>query len=1462
MPQISRIRIVNFQYNNGKRLIPDELYDLSVLSDDQRNACANTLIALINGGGKTVLVHLMLQPVLPGAKVSKRRIEDYFSSASCHCYVLLEWRKDNSPEKLLTGISMASSVSTADKAADTAEKRGRSIRYYTFYANYAEDSAACSIANLPLSWNENGLFVAAEYEYVRKLQNKSGMRDLKCFSSEHDDKKDWKRILAGYGIYQDEWRRIMEPLNSDEGGMSQFFTQSRFQTADRLINGLFIPAVETRLGQSDQSSDSSLATMLLNYVKRYEQQAENIRNRERCLAFREDISSLQKNVQDVWTLWDSRNGVLRTMFGYSAALEMAVSALGVETEKLERELDSTAAAIRHLDWEDASERWYQCEDADKRSMAALEEASQHLEELEASQEADGRRRKILTAARYAERCRELQGRLDGTLKSIADKTRGDDTAARLGGSLRTVVEAALPGQRNACQTAEAANCAAQQALADADTAMKAAEDAERTCFGKQTEADADWKGICGRTDRLVNTLNIDAMRNLSGLYMTEELEEARKEHQTRLDAVREELERTAQEKAETETALRQIPEDRASLRVQLQDTESAAKKNQSEMDAYRVIEDGVREICRLYSLDFAARFSGSVREYLNRMRSDQNRKIRDIERETELTKDELSAAESGAVHVPRKVLDCLDDAGIPYQTCEQYLLAQIRNGNLSAADCVEILESCPSAAFGILTEELALLGEIQRPQWLPASVPVFTNEEMEAVLARKAVRPGAFSRYSVQSFMDRANYVEGLRNRVETLRERGNQRRDALENTEAQLKTAEAFQDYDADWLRRREEQAEKLRSTCEDCQKRIEALNEDETEKQKRLDQLEQFRQEREDERKKLENWLERFAELREELEREQAAYHARSEADRRHRESVDKLDYAKKERTRAEQEANKQEAARNAEQETLKKMEDAAQAVAEYDVQEAEAGDWLDLFQQYRTLLDNREASIRQLQAEADSLRGDMEAAEKKLSRLGLEEREYQGVPCSPDEEDTLSRQIESREEALKEARTAFNDRTREASAAKTELKHAQEQLKQYGGQPLEPDRIGGNRERRRKECQDRSDALQNSKEKLSKRVREYDRQIMKVNAVLENLSNKADKPGDTAPVPLLDDYKGQWTDLHEQWKRLTGDLEDRRNKLDSVLKDLTAKFTDSVQGDFLKQAADLLKNSPPGDVYFTLDQRIDANVHAMELEIAKLETDLKAFHDMKRELVHQCCVQGEQIYHGLKDMMNSARVRLGKTGRLTEMIRFGLPDKTDPKRAEEEIAAELEDGTKKLLELMGDKSVSETDVRTLSERIVSSGVLLRKYVQLDQITLEAYKVDAVEGRGEYRSWKQTLVNNSGAEKFLVYFSMILTLMNYTRGGDTSGTGQTGGVLILDNPFGVITSPHVLDPMFRIAKKFCVQLICLSDITKCDITSCFDTVIHAVVRENPLSSVSLLTHEGNERIEHGFYRSVQLSL
>ena len=76
MPQLSKVRIVNFYYNDGNRLIADELYNFG---DNEGKNAGNVLINLDNGGGKSVLVQLMMQPVLPKATASGRKIESFFT---------------------------------------------------------------------------------------------------------------------------------------------------------------------------------------------------------------------------------------------------------------------------------------------------------------------------------------------------------------------------------------------------------------------------------------------------------------------------------------------------------------------------------------------------------------------------------------------------------------------------------------------------------------------------------------------------------------------------------------------------------------------------------------------------------------------------------------------------------------------------------------------------------------------------------------------------------------------------------------------------------------------------------------------------------------------------------------------------------------------------------------------------------------------------------------------------------------------------------------------------------------------------------------------------------------------------------------------------------------------------------------------------------------------------------------
>lgn len=226
----------------------------------------------------------------------------------------------------------------------------------------------------------------------------------------------------------------------------------------------------------------------------------------------------------------------------------------------------------------------------------------------------------------------------------------------------------------------------------------------------------------------------------------------------------------------------------------------------------------------------------------------------------------------------------------------------------------------------------------------------------------------------------------------------------------------------------------------------------------------------------------------------------------------------------------------------------------------------------------------------------------------------------------------------------------------------------------------------------------------------------------------------------------------------------------------------------------------------------------------------------------------------------MCKNSKVKV--QGKRRQMLKFDVPDTVDENVAKANISAEIDKGTNEIVAKMTQDAYAESDVRKIASRTVGSRQLLRRYINADNIVLKAYKIDRNPDNSGYRTWEQTQINNSGAEKFVVYFAVILALMSYTRDGYDDPEGKSRSVLILDNPFGPISSRHVLEPMFEISRNYHVQMICLSDISKSDIVSCFELVIRAVVKRFALSSREQLTHEGNEMIEHGFYISEQLDL
>ncbi|MPN33479.1 hypothetical protein SDC9_180967 [bioreactor metagenome] len=138
---------------------------------------------------------------------------------------------------------------------------------------------------------------------------------------------------------------------------------------------------------------------------------------------------------------------------------------------------------------------------------------------------------------------------------------------------------------------------------------------------------------------------------------------------------------------------------------------------------------------------------------------------------------------------------------------------------------------------------------------------------------------------------------------------------------------------------------------------------------------------------------------------------------------------------------------------------------------------------------------------------------------------------------------------------------------------------------------------------------------------------------------------------------------------------------------------------------------------------------------------------------------------------------------------------------------------------------------DYKALLDSDIESSELLSKLIgNLNRIRVEIKKI---EKTGLTRkSWKDVLSQNSGGEKFVSMFILLSSLMSYMRKreGDIDNKEEKK-VIIMDNPFAKTNAEHLLEPMFQIAEKYNIQLLCFSGIGGSSVYNKFDKIYEAKV-------------------------------
>lgn len=173
---------------------------------------------------------------------------------------------------------------------------------------------------------------------------------------------------------------------------------------------------------------------------------------------------------------------------------------------------------------------------------------------------------------------------------------------------------------------------------------------------------------------------------------------------------------------------------------------------------------------------------------------------------------------------------------------------------------------------------------------------------------------------------------------------------------------------------------------------------------------------------------------------------------------------------------------------------------------------------------------------------------------------------------------------------------------------------------------------------------------------------------------------------------------------------------------------------------------------------------------------------------------------------------------------MLTISLPEKVN---LEESILMEYVRGTI-------DHCISLYKQDKSMENLLSNEInimdLFDRLVGVNRIRIYLTKVE--QNKSMRLTWQEA-ISTSGGEKFVSAFIIFISLLAYSRGNTALKTNQDSKVLIMDNPFGAISSEHLLVPLFEIAKKYDTQLICFTDHDKPAICDRFNLIYSLAVEK-----------------------------
>lgn len=443
-------------------------------------------------------------------------------------------------------------------------------------------------------------------------------------------------------------------------------------------------------------------------------------------------------------------------------------------------------------------------------------------------------------------------------------------------------------------------------------------------------------------------------------------------------------------------------------------------------------------------------------------------------------------------------------------------------------------------------------------------------------------------------------------------------------------------------------------------------------------------------------------------------------------------------------------------------------------------------------------------------DRLRRKLDAG---IRRYQMEKAAFEDVEPSEEAMDRIHEQLEELGQRIKALTEEYNERSASAAVAASERDAVLQQIRDTCGReeplaeselqkkdyPAERARLVGEKQRH-----DRAKRQFEAREQLCRSMQD---RLDACRAEAEALGKAAELPEDFSRM-TEDELRSYTRTLQEAFSGSENRRKDERQLFVSILLRLLGEK--KYEEDFFQRPLQSLSSmvdagNTPGEVNKHLADVLDSIDKVMQ----KLEVDLAFVRRDREQLTDQLFDYVRSVHTELGKIDGNSTIRIG--GRPVKMLRIELPDfsaneSTYRQHLDSMFDSLVADG----LAALG-PDLKKTALHDLVGRRLTTRELYNEVVGTASVHIHLHKIEA--NREVPITWTD-VTRNSGGEGFVSAFVILSSLLYYMRRdeNDLFAEGNEGKVLLMDNPFGVVSSAHLLIPMMSLAKKNNTQLICLS--------------------------------------------------